>query len=98
MPDDKYRKKNWKGTLISVVAIVVSLIVVVGCLLGGYLGIKIILKNHKKKSTAAQQETQLSGQIESVQRQRKKRWFTTVQIEEQTTIQTTAQTYYADKQ
>lgn len=67
MPDDKYRKKNWKGTLISVVAIVVSLIVVVGCLLGGYIGYKNYTKNHKKKSTAAQQETQLSGQIESVQ-------------------------------
>lgn len=74
MPDDKYRKKNWKGTLISVVAIVVSLIVVVGCLLGGYIGYKNYTKNHKKKSTAAQQETQLSGQIESVQ-QTKKRWF-----------------------
>ena len=35
VPDDKYGKKNWKGTLISVAAIVVSLIVVVGCLLGG---------------------------------------------------------------
>lgn len=49
MPDDKYRKKNWKGTLISVAAIVVSLIVVGGCLLGGYIGYKNYTKNHKKK-------------------------------------------------
>lgn len=93
MPDDKYRKKNWKGTLISVAAIVVSLIVVGGCLLGGYIGYKNYTKNHKKKSTAAQQETQLSGQIESVQQTKKETVVsTTVQIEEQTTIQTTAQT------
>ena len=93
MPDDKYRKKNWKGTLISVAAIVVSLIVVVGCLLGGYIGYKNYTKNHKKKSTAAQQETQLSGQIESVQQTKKETAVpTTVQIAEQTTIQTTAQT------
>ena len=93
MPDDKYRKKNWKGTLISVAAIVVSLIVVGGCLLGGYIGYKNYTKNHKKKSTAAQQETQLSGQIESVQQTKKETVVsTTVQIEEQTTIQTAAQT------
>lgn len=49
VPDDKYRKKNWKGTLISVVAIVVSLIVVVGCLLEDILGIKIILKTIRKR-------------------------------------------------
>lgn len=90
MPDDKYRKKNWKGTLISVAAIVVSLIVVGGCLLGGYIGYKNYTKNHKKKSTAAQQETQLSGQIESVQQTKKETVVsTTVQIEEQTTTQTT---------
>lgn len=80
MPDDKYRKKNWKGTLISVAAIVVSLIVVGGCLLGGYIGYKNYTKNHKKKSTAAQQETQLSGQIESVQ-----------QTKKETVVPTTAQ-------
>lgn len=71
MPDDKYRKKNWKGTLISVAAIAISLIVVGGCLLGGYIGYKNYTKNHKKKSTAAQQETQLSGQIEPVQQTKK---------------------------
>lgn len=80
MPDDKYRKKNWKGTLISVAAIVVSLIVVGGCLLGGYIGYKNYTKNHKKKSTAAQQETQLSGQIEPVQ-----------QTKKETVVPTTAQ-------
>lgn len=71
VPDDKYRKKNWKGTLISVAAIAISLIVVGGCLLGGYIGYKNYTKNHKKKSTAAQQETQLSGQIEPVQQTKK---------------------------
>lgn len=71
MPDDKYRKKNWKGTLISVAAIAISLIVVGGCFLGGYIGYKNYTKNHKKKSTAAQQETQLSGQIEPVQQTKK---------------------------
>lgn len=80
MPDDKYRKKNWKGTLISVAAIAISLIVVGGCLLGGYIGYKNYTKNHKKKSTAAQQETQLSGQIESVQ-----------QTKKETVVPTTAQ-------
>lgn len=80
MPDDKYRKKNWKGTLISVAAIAISLIVVGGCLLGGYIGYKNYTKNHKKKSTAAQQETQLSGQIESVQ-----------QTKKETVVSTTAQ-------
>ena len=80
MPDDKYRKKNWKGTLISVAAIAISLIVVGGCLLGGYIGYKNYTKNHKKKSTAAQQETQLSGQIEPVQ-----------QTKKETVVPTTAQ-------
>lgn len=80
VPDDKYRKKNWKGTLISVAAIAISLIVVGGCLLGGYIGYKNYTKNHKKKSTAAQQETQLSGQIESVQ-----------QTKKETVVPTTAQ-------
>lgn len=80
MPDDKYRKKNWKGTLISVAAIAISLIVVGGCLLGGYIGYKNYTKNHKKKSTAAQQETQLSGQIEPVQ-----------QTKKETAVPTTAQ-------
>lgn len=80
MPDDKYKKKNWKGTLISVAAIAISLIVVGGCLLGGYIGYKNYTKNHKKKSTAAQQETQLSGQIESVQ-----------QTKKETVVSTTAQ-------
>ena len=90
MPDDKYRKKNWKGTLISVAAIAISLIVVGGCLLGGYIGYKNYTKNHKKKSTAAQQETQLSGQIESVQQTKKETVVpTTAQIAEQTTTQTT---------
>lgn len=90
MPDDKYRKKNWKGTLISVAAIAISLIVVGGCLLGGYIGYKNYTKNHKKKSTAAQQETQLSGQIEPVQQTKKETVVpTTAQIAEQTTTQTT---------
>ena len=80
MPDDKYRKKNWKGTLISVAAIAISLIVVGGCLLGGYIGYKNYTKNHKKKSTAAQQETQLSGKIEPVQ-----------QTKKETVVPTTAQ-------
>lgn len=80
VPDDKYRKKNWKGTLISVAAIAISLIVVGGCLLGGYIGYKNYTKNHKKKSTAAQQETQLSGQIEPVQ-----------QTKKETVVPTTAQ-------
>ena len=80
MPDDKYRKKNWKGTLISVAAIAISLIVVGGCLLGGYIGYKNYTKNHKKKSTAAQQETQLCGKIEPVQ-----------QTKKETVVPTTAQ-------
>lgn len=80
VPDDKYRKKNWKGTLISVAAIAISLIVVGGCLLGGYIGYKNYTKNHKKKSTAAQQETQLSGKIEPVQ-----------QTKKETVVPTTAQ-------
>ena len=98
MPDDKYRKKNWKGTLISVAAIAISLIVVGGCLLGGYIGNKNYTKNHKKKSTAAQQETQLSGQIEKVQQTKKETVVpTTVQttaqtITQTTVVQTTAQT------
>lgn len=69
MPEDGYRKKNWKGTLISVAAIAVSLIVVGGCLIGGYIGYNNYTQNHskKKKNTNVQQETQLTGQTEQVQ-------------------------------
>lgn len=99
MPEDRYGKKNWKGTLISVAAIAVSLVVVGGCLLGGYIGYQNYTQNHskKKKDTTVQQETQLTGQTKQVQQTQKETVVpTTVQTIAQTMAsiqpQTTAQT------
>ena len=94
MPEDRYGKKNWKGTLISVAAIAVSLVVVGGCLLGGYIGYKNYTQNHKKKKdTTVQQETRLTEQTKQVQQTQKETVVSaTVQMTEPTTVQTTTST------
>lgn len=92
MANNDYENHNWKGKLASVVAIVVSLIVVGGCFIGGYIGYSNYVKNHnksKKNETVASQQT-----LSQVQPTTQLQTVTQIvqQTQPQTTVQTTAQT------